>query len=32
LLSIPIGVAVDVKETYDNMKLLLDCTNYKKYQ
>ena len=32
LLSIPIGVAVDMKETYGNMKLLLDCINYKKYQ
>jgi hypothetical protein len=29
LLLIPIGVAVDTKEIYDNMKLLLDCINYK---
>jgi hypothetical protein len=28
LLSVPVGVAVDMKETHDNMKLLLDCLNY----
>jgi hypothetical protein len=30
--SIPVGYAVNMKESYDNMKLLLNCVNYKKYQ
>jgi hypothetical protein len=30
--SIPVGYAFNMKETYDNMKLLLNCVNYKKYQ
>jgi hypothetical protein len=30
--SIPVGYAVNIKESYDNMKLLLNCVNYKEYQ
>jgi hypothetical protein len=30
--SIPAGYAVNMKESYDNMELLLNCVNYKKYQ
>jgi hypothetical protein len=30
--SSPVGYAVNMKESYDNMKLLLNCVNYKKYQ
>jgi hypothetical protein len=30
--SIPVGYAVSMKESRDNMKVLLNCTNYKKYQ
>lgn len=30
--SIPVGHAVHMKETYDDMKLRLDCTNYEKYK
>jgi hypothetical protein len=30
--SIPVDYAVNMKESYDNMKLLLNCVNYKKYQ
>jgi hypothetical protein len=30
--SIPVGYAVNMKDSYDNMKLLLNCINYKKYQ
>jgi hypothetical protein len=29
--SIPVGFAVNMKASYDNMKLLLNCVNYKKY-
>ncbi|KAK1787970.1 hypothetical protein P4O66_016453 [Electrophorus voltai] len=29
--SIPVGHTVDMKETYDNMKQLLDCLEYSKY-
>jgi hypothetical protein len=30
--SIPVGYAVNMMESYDNIKLLLNCVNYKKYQ
>jgi hypothetical protein len=30
--SIPVSYAVNMKESYDNMKPLLNCLNYKKYQ
>jgi hypothetical protein len=30
--SVTVGYAVNMKESYDNMKLLLNCVNYKKYQ
>jgi hypothetical protein len=30
--SIPVGYAVNMKESYDNIKLLLNCVNYKKCQ
>jgi hypothetical protein len=30
--SIPVDYAVNMKESYDNTKLLLNCVNYKKYQ
>mgnify|MGYP003623728426 FL=1 len=30
--SIPIGHAVHMKETYDNIKVLINCLNYDKYK
>ena len=32
LLSIPVGRAVHMKETYDNMKQLLRCIKYEQHQ